>query len=577
MGYKFYSALQSREDLIQYGSNRLSIFTLQMFFNIDDISSIINDEIVDGPDDSGIDLIHIDIEKRVVVISQSYESKNLSKKTPQLTKLTGMLHGISKIITEPIDKLPLRLQSSARQLRIVLGKKQVDRFYLWYVHNLSGSINIKRELQTIESTVRSLTANYAIKDIICEEISGDRIEEIFQSLTASILVDEHFEIDVKDGYYERGGRWESFVTSISGKWLNDQFKKYQSKLFSSNVREYLGLNKSDKNINKNIQVTAQKNPVNFWVYNNGLTFLVNDFRVTEVKTKKTLAFDGLSILNGAQTTGAIGNIKTGLSKDIKVMVRIVKCNDDKTKTEIRLYNNSQNKIDAPDHRSNDNIQKRLVNDFKKYSDIQYKPRRGGIEDVIKRQQNTIPSALAGQLLASFHKEPEVAYHNKTKIWEDDNLYSRYFTQATAKHIILIFSLYEAIKSKKVFIVKSSKSRKLTEVEQTQLVFFQTRGSIFLFIAAISSCLEEIVDRPIPNGFRLCFKDGLCFDEMVKIWKPIADVACSFVGNLSKGFSDGAIRQDKAESAISEYKSFISAVKVVDKSIFDNFASYIDLG
>ena len=55
------------------------------------------------------------------------------------------------------------------------------------------------------------------------------------------------------------------------------YVKYGRELFCANVRDYLGSRRSDKNINHNMKLTAQTAPERFWVYNNGITALVNDF------------------------------------------------------------------------------------------------------------------------------------------------------------------------------------------------------------------------------------------------------------------------------------------------------------
>ena len=72
-------------------------------------------------------------------------------------------------------------------------------------------------------------------------------------------------------------------------------------------------------------------------------------------------------------------------------------------------------------------------------DIKVKRR---LQDIIKRKPNALSSILTGQFLAAFHGRPDIAYHKKTKIWEDDNLYMRYFNEHIgAKHIIFSYSLF----------------------------------------------------------------------------------------------------------------------------------------
>ena len=79
----------------------------------------------------------------------------------------------------------------------------------------------------------------------------------------------------------------------------------QGNLFSLNIRDYLGIVKKDSNVNNNIQQTAAKEPQQFWPFNNGLTIITHKY----VLDGDYLTVTGLAIVNGAQTTGAIGNLE----------------------------------------------------------------------------------------------------------------------------------------------------------------------------------------------------------------------------------------------------------------------------
>ncbi|MCI8496481.1 MAG: hypothetical protein HFI74_12570 [Lachnospiraceae bacterium] len=70
--------------------------------------------------------------------------------------------------------------------------------------------------------------------------------------------------------------------------------------------------------------TVQQQPENFWAYNNGLTALVNDYDLENGKITVT----GITIINGAQSTGAIGAVEN-LKSDFLVPIRFIVCNDPK--------------------------------------------------------------------------------------------------------------------------------------------------------------------------------------------------------------------------------------------------------
>ena len=570
--YTFLSTFRSRKDLKQYGTNALTLFTLQLFFGIEDVTAIATDNvIVDGGDDGGLDLVYIDQQSKFVVIAQDYTAKGGTRKSVASSKKARDLSsGLSLLLKMPIENVPERLKSAAEELRVALSNGEIENIHIWFVHNLAGSRNVRDELRIVEQTAHALLKDYDIKEIKSLEVCADELEKKWLSVSTPILIKENFKIPCSEGLNMVGNNWKAFVTSVSLSWIYKMFKKYKTDLFSANVRDYLGLINKDRNINRGFQATAQGDPGHFWVFNNGITALVDNFETNE----GFLKFSGLSILNGAQTTGAIGNLTKVPNKDALVQIRFVMCTDKQTVVNIKKYNNSQNKIEAPDFRSNDQIQERLLGEFKS-TDICYSPRRGGIEDIIRRRSNTLSSVLTGQILSAFHGRPDIAYHKKTEIWGNDTLYNDYFNeQLNAKHIIFIFSLFEAVRRKKLNLNKKNKNGKLNDLEKEQLDFFQTRGSVFLMIAAISNCIQVFLDISIPNRFRLEFIKNFTLKEAVKTWEPLVDVVCNYLSDLQEGFSEGAVREKHAKEAIEKFTRFIGATKQANKDIYSEFSKIV---
>lgn len=155
------------------------------------------------------------------------------------------------------------------------------------------------------------------------------------------------------------------------------------------------------------------------------------------------------------------------------------------------------------------------------------------------------------------------------------MYARYFNeQLNARHIIFAYSLFEAIRNKKLLLYKKNKNSKLKRTEEEQLSFFQTRGSIFLLTSAISHCIETFLDASIPNRFRLGFKKNLSFEEAVVNWNPLVEIACSFVSHLKEGFSEGAVKEKQALIAIRKFSELITATKLANKSIYSEFSQLV---
>jgi hypothetical protein len=141
-------------------------------------------------------------------------------------------------------------------------------------------------------------------------------------------------------------------------------------LFSANLRDYLGSRASDSNINNGIKNTAENEPENFWVFNNGVTALVNGLTYKKQGTRYRLTLKGISIVNGAQTTGATSSLSEAPKKELSVPVKFIWTKSESLVENIIKYNNSKNKISTSDFRSNDSIQKRLKSEFAKIPDAE---------------------------------------------------------------------------------------------------------------------------------------------------------------------------------------------------------------
>ena len=198
--------------------------------------------------------------------------------------------------------------------------------------------------------------------------------------------------------------------------------EFKDNLFSGNPRNYLGAGKKKNKINLGIMETIAAQPENFWAYNNGITALVNSYTVPDCEENK-LSISGITIINGAQTTGAISNVES--LNDAWVPIRFIVCNDTTIIDEIISNNNKQNEILPADLRSNDQTQSRLRSEFEQYGKLYYSGgRRGDIRP--SRSREILDPYVVAQSLLSFHGDCVTAYNSKNDLWSNDQLYSSIF-------------------------------------------------------------------------------------------------------------------------------------------------------
>jgi len=93
---------------------------------------------------------------------------------------------------------------------------------------------------------------------------------------------------------------------------------------------------------------------------------------------ETVVANGVSVINGAQTTGVLGNAPRELAAACRVPCRLIKCGNADVVNEIIENNNTQNAIKAFDIRSNDVVQRRLQTEFAAVQ-IHYLHRRQGAQ------------------------------------------------------------------------------------------------------------------------------------------------------------------------------------------------------
>jgi hypothetical protein len=570
------AALSTRSDLAKYGDNAIGLFAIETAFDVEDIDTVASVALTDGSDDKKCDLVFVDRSTQRAVVAQNYFAADPTKQAAPANKASDLNTSVSWLLSKNLDNLPESLKAAAKELDEALEDQAITQLELWYVHNLPESKNVKDELEQARTTAVALLSrhypNANVESVTALEVGRNTLDQFYHSTQVPILVTEAFDIPASGGFWAKGDKWEAYSTSVPIGWLHDLFKKYKSQLFSANVRGYLGSRRSDRNINHNIKQTATDAPERFWAYNNGITALVNEIKTDDNHVKIV----GITIVNGAQTTGSVGSLDK--PKSGHVPARFVKCSDTDVIRDIIRFNNSQNKVEATDFRSNDVVQERLRREFAELPDILYLGGRRGTEsDKIKRPSNLIPTDTAAQSLAAFHQDPNLAYHEKRQIWESDAHYARLFsTHTTARHMLLCFSLLRAVeKTKQELVVIPEEKR--TDQQKSQVVFFRQRGSTFLLATAIAACIEIYAGKAIPNRFDVKFKAKCDIDTAVGAWMPLIKTALGFCGQLMPVLSQSTLKNTaEVRAAIQNFSGLVQATAQANEPIFATFRGALDI-
>lgn len=571
---------RARTDLInKYKNNSLLLYALQLRFNISDIASAASDALTDGGDDKKCDLIYVAPEIGIAVVAQSYMKQN-----PQDTdlapgnKASDLNTASAWVFAQNAEDVPERIREQVKDLQRSIEDGSISIVYFWYVHNLNECNNpkVKEELGAMQinskAAVQTLFPKNEI-EIIALEVGNETIEKWYNTSNKQIKITDSFNVKtVNRGFEIQGEKWKAFVTAVSASWLKEIYNIYKDDLFSGNPRNYLGAGKKKNKINLGIIETIGEQPDNFWAYNNGITALVYNYDASENDGK--LLVSGLTIINGAQTTGAISNAET--VDNAWVPIRFIVCNDFSIVDAIISNNNKQNEILPSDLRSNDLIQNRLRKEFEKYDKLFYSGgRRGNIRP--SRSKEVLDPYVVAQSLLAFHGDCVTAYNSKTDLWNNDSLYGSIFKEnLTAEHIIFIYSLARAIDFYKLQLQQKDPER--TTIENMQYVFLSKRGAKMLFLYTVGKCMEGIIGKKISNSWNLQFKNNSDFDILVSLWeKVIASILPMSFQHLESALGDGLKSKEQSEKAGTFVAGILTGFQTTIQGQLKDFVEFIDSG
>lgn len=571
-------AFQARDDLANYGDNALMLFIAQMRLGIDDIDGFAANALTDHSNDKKCDMVAVVNDGTKVVVAQGYESQRARPAAPA-NKASDANTAMTWLLAGPLDTVPDVLRGAAEEVRAALEAGTVNEFEIWYCHNLPESVNVDEELQqaahTADALIKREFANVDV-DVVAFEFGLAALEAEYSRTQAPILVADTFQFDVPGGFELTAAGWDAFSTAISTERLRELWAAHKTQLMSPNIRDYLGMVRSTGNINFGIKETAKTEPENFAVFNNGITVLVNDY--TFDPATKTLTADGVGIVNGGQTTGALGELSDQEASrlgDATVMCRFVKCSDPAVLENIVRFNNTQNKVEATDFRSKDQIQERLRTEFANVPDAEYRGgRRGGASDAIVRRRGLLPDSAVAQSLAAFHGRPNLAYNETRTIWDVDATYASVFRDTvSARHIVFTFSLLRAIDRSKQAIMGIPESAR-TDAQKRHAEFFRARGSNHLFVAAVGACIETILDHAVADKSSLVFASNLSPADATDAWQPIVDTLLSFSKQLAPATDQGLKSQERVSRAIEDFSAMVEATRAANSAPFDAFAARV---
>ena len=449
-----------------------------------------------------------------------YIADKFGQQSAPSNKASDLNTACSWIFSADETQIPKKIRPKAIELRNAIINQEIERIDFLYVHNCRESSNVESELRTVTDGARdkiiALTGKKTLDiQLNYRELGIRTIENLFKARDKDILVEDILTLPKGDYIEEKGDGWNAIQFTIGGNWIRSLYLKHGDDLFSANYRDYLGSFKRKGNINFEIAKTAEKEPQSFWVYNNGITALTN-----KISIKKKIEMHGLSIINGAQTTGALGETSEENARPIKVSFRVVECKNKEKVNKIIKYNNTQNEIKAFDKRSGDSIQKRLSSEFLDKYSVTYLHRRTRT----RAPKNAITALSIAPLLCAFHGDPGTAHRQAKDIFLQDNIYNRVFNDSlVAEHIFLLKSLSVAIDRYREYLNERAKNNEATDLDREQqdlLKYSASRTFVFYIIGRLT---EVILNKKVTDLYNWKAKPALISQKNTAVMKGWLEV------------------------------------------------------
>jgi hypothetical protein len=225
-------------------------------------------------------------------------------------------------------------------------------------------------------------------------------------------------------------------------------------LLAKNLRKFKG----DTDVNLAIKRTLVSEPEKFWYFNNGITVLCERIRPKPKggnnRDIKQFLFEGVSVVNGAQTVGVVtSTIAQGFpkAKHARVLVRFISLENCPPGfgIEVTTATNTQNRIEVRDFASLDPNQERLsqelLMDLNKVYAYKSGDKTPSLPDGCTIEEATIALACA-------YPEVQLAAHVKRNIsvlWEDINKppYTKIFnSRLTANRLWKTVEVYRVVQA-----------------------------------------------------------------------------------------------------------------------------------
>ena len=248
----------------------------------------IDEMIVDGQYDGGVDILltdpNSDASDMVIAQSKFYTSISTDDVMNAMAKMASFYKDMEQGHYEQVNS---KVQRRFLSLNAELGEESKVHFVFYTSAPQSGINRIR-----IEKKFRELFTDSSRFEVSLF-FSKDIEEEIDESESRRPTVEQgKIKIDAANNYLLYGEN--AVIVNVSALSIKTLYAQHNIQLLSKNLRYHI----AGRDIDRGIEETIRSDPDSFWLKNNGITIVCDDFKIDgrEVKLRD------FSIINGGQTT-----------------------------------------------------------------------------------------------------------------------------------------------------------------------------------------------------------------------------------------------------------------------------------
>lgn len=427
-------------------SEIFELFSITQTTKIYDLShENIQNSIVDGGNDGGIDSIILLIDDEVIESIDELSEYNFSNKTnsriiisqckkensfkevtlDKLITTLPVLFDLEKNETALLTRFNADLVTLAMLVNQVWQKTAISggKIHIDFVYACNATeIEVNGAFYSKVDQLKALTKRiFSSENITYTNYSCSELLKLYQAHKANRLTLEFKEQPLSTSYKEFGIGYVGMIKLADYKnFLTSDTSEIRDDLFESNIRHFQGEVDVNKKIKKTIKTFEEKD---FWWLNNGITIIAE----SPNQVGKKLAIENVQIVNGLQTSYSIFNGHNGdVTDERSVLVKVIINNNKETIDDIIASTNSQNPVSATLLRATETTQRNLEIFFYNKGYF-YDRRKNYYKNQGKPASKIFSIQYTAQAIRSIvFNDPHSARAKPTSLLKDDKTYEQIF-------------------------------------------------------------------------------------------------------------------------------------------------------